>query len=136
MGRNCHEKFKVLGVETRVKIVELLKEKGELGSTDISEKLGITPAAVSQHLKVLKQAGLVTCRRDGYFIPYSLNEEALEQYQKEFTEVCSCVCSGEKKKQENKVKDEMDELLKLKKELSDELENITKKIETLEKNIT
>ena len=53
------EIFKVLSVETRVKIVDLLKANGALGVKDISEKLGITPPAVSQHLKILKQAGLV-----------------------------------------------------------------------------
>ena len=72
------EKFNILGVETRVKIIELLKKRGALGAKGIAEEFDITPAAVSQHLKILKQAGLVSCERKGYHIPYSINEEALE----------------------------------------------------------
>ena len=53
------EIFKVLSVETRVKIIELLKAQGPLGAKDIGATIGITTAAVSQHLKILKQAGLV-----------------------------------------------------------------------------
>ena len=46
------EMFKVLGVETRVRIIELLKSKGPLGANNIAERIGVTPAAVSQHLKI------------------------------------------------------------------------------------
>ena len=49
------EIFKVLSVETRVKIIELLKDKGPLGVKDLSSNLGVTPPAISQHLKILKQ---------------------------------------------------------------------------------
>ena len=49
------EMFKVLAVETRVKIIDLLKTEGPLGAKKISELLGITPAAVSQHLRILRQ---------------------------------------------------------------------------------
>ena len=41
------EMFKALAVETRVKIIELLKSEGPLGAKKISELLGVTPAAVS-----------------------------------------------------------------------------------------
>ncbi|MEE8480050.1 MAG: metalloregulator ArsR/SmtB family transcription factor, partial [Desulfobacterales bacterium] len=65
------EIFKVLSVETRVKIIELLKAQGPLGAKDIAATIGITTAAVSQHLKILKQAGLVRSERKGYWIPYT-----------------------------------------------------------------
>jgi DNA-binding transcriptional ArsR family regulator len=68
--------FKVLGVETRVKIIGLLRSRGPLGAKGIAELLGITPAAVSQHLKILRQAGLVRNERKGYWIPYSIDEGA------------------------------------------------------------
>ena len=88
------EVFKVLGVETRIKIVELLKTRGPLGVNALAEALGISPAAVSQHLKVLRHAGLVTSQRKGYWIPYSLNEETLELCRCMLNEVCSCGCHG------------------------------------------
>ena len=92
MSLEPSEVFKVLGVETRVKIVELLKTRGPLGVNALAESLGISPAAVSQHLKVLRHAGLVTPERKGYWIPYSLNEEALESCRCLVNEVCSCGC--------------------------------------------
>ena len=83
------EIFKVLSVETRVKIIELLKDNGALGVKEISNRLGITLPAVSQHLKILKQAGLVRSERQGYWIPYSINEDAMEGCREILNEVCS-----------------------------------------------
>ena len=88
------EMFKVLGVETRVKIIELLKSKGPLGTKSIAESIGITPAAISQHLKTLRQVGLVKNERKGYWIPYSIDEEALENCRQVLSEVCTCGCGG------------------------------------------
>ena len=59
------EIFKILSVETRIRIIELLKSKGPIGVKDIAKEIGITPAAVSQHLKLLRQAGLVKNERRG-----------------------------------------------------------------------
>ena len=70
---NSSEIFKALSVESRIRIIELLKSKGSLGVKNIAEVIGITPAAVSQHLKVLKHAGLVRSTRKGYWIPYSID---------------------------------------------------------------
>ena len=84
------EIFKALGVATRLKILELLKAKGSIGAKEIAGKLGITVAAASQHLKILKHIGLVTSRREGYFIPYSLDESALEHCSMMMNSICSC----------------------------------------------
>jgi DNA-binding transcriptional ArsR family regulator len=88
------EKFKVLGVESRIRIIELLKEKGALCVNEISDVLGITASAVSQHLKVLKYAGLVRNERRGYWIHYEVDPVALEQCNQMLSEVCMCDCQG------------------------------------------
>ncbi|MDP2044924.1 MAG: metalloregulator ArsR/SmtB family transcription factor, partial [Deltaproteobacteria bacterium] len=88
------EMFKVLAVETRVKILELLKTQGPLGAKEIARQSGISPAAASQHLKILKQAGLVRSERQGYWIPYAVNPETLEKYRRLLSEVCTCGCQG------------------------------------------
>ncbi len=88
------EMFKVLSVETRVKIIDLLKSKGPLGAKNIAKIVEITPAAVSQHLKLLRQAGLVRSERKGYWIPYSIDEKALENCRQLLNEVCTCGCRG------------------------------------------
>lgn len=127
------EVFKILSVETRVKIVSLLKSRGSMGAKEISEVIGISTAAVSQHLKVLKQADLVTSQRQGYYIPYTLNEKALENCKEIVAEVCTCPC-----KTTGKILDFMPhrtELMQLKakeSQLEKELATTRAKIEILE----
>ena len=89
MNARAAELFKALGVETRLKILEIMKQKGSIGAKEIAGELGITVAAASQHLKILKHIGLVTSKREGYWIPYSLDEEALEHCSM-MNSVCSC----------------------------------------------
>ena len=123
------EMFKVLGVETRVRIVELLKSKGPLGAKNIAAELGITPAAVSQHLKVLKQAGLVSNERKGYWIPYSIDEEAMENCCGMLVKVCTCGCKGaggHRKQEPGRVT--LAALRKHEQELKSELGKVQKKI--------
>lgn len=88
------ELFRVLGVESRIKILEFLKQNGPTGVKEISEYLGITPSAVSQHLKILKHAGLVRNQRKGYWIPYEVAADALEECRELLFRVCSCGCKG------------------------------------------
>jgi DNA-binding transcriptional ArsR family regulator len=87
--------FKALSVETRLKIIELLKWHGPLGVTAIAEHLDVTPSAVSQHLRVLRQAGLVDRERKGYSVPYSVDEEGLGSCCGMLIDVCTCDCGGD-----------------------------------------
>jgi DNA-binding transcriptional ArsR family regulator len=73
---------KVLGVNTRVKMIRLLGEKS-LCVCALSRKLGITPGAVSQHLRILKSVGLVVPEKKGYFVHYSLDQQALQNWKSE-----------------------------------------------------
>lgn len=88
------ELFKVLSVTSRIRIIELLREKGPLGVRKMAETLGITPSAVSQHLKVLRYAGLVRNERKGYMLPYEIDHAAMAQCKEVITEVCNCGCKG------------------------------------------
>ena len=116
------EIFKVLSVDTRVKIIELLKAQGPLGSKDISAVIGITTAAVSQHLKILKQAGLVRSERKGYWIPYSIDEKAMENCRQILTEVCTCGCKGTGKfRESDSERSNLESLKKYEEELRNEL---------------
>ena len=123
------EMFKALGVERRVRIVELLKSKGPLGVKNIAEVLGVTPAAVSQHLKVLRHAGLVRNERRGYWIPYWIDEEALENCRCILNELCTCGCKGKggfKKEQPSGAS--LVSLMKYEKELQKKLEDVRERI--------
>ena len=48
--------------------------------TRVKVKLGVTQSAVSQHLRILRQAGLVRGERHGSFVHYSLDDEGLGEY--------------------------------------------------------
>src|SRR3990167_1813349 len=123
------EMFKVLAVETRVKIIDLLKSRGPLGANNIAELVGITPAAVSQHLKILRQSGLVRSERKGYWIPYSIDEEALENCRQILNEVCTCGCSETGKFKEKELSNaNLESLVKYKKELEKELQDVKQRI--------
>lgn len=71
---------KALGDESRRKIVELLKD-GELPASTIFEQFNYAAPTISRHLSVLKEAGVVSTRRNGVFIYYSLDKEALQVIQ-------------------------------------------------------
>jgi DNA-binding transcriptional ArsR family regulator len=116
------EMFKVLGVDTRVRIIELLKSRGPLGAKNIAELVGITPAAVSQHLKILRQSGLVRSERKGYWIPYSIDEQAMEDCRQVLNEVCTCGCQGTGKFREKELgASSLESLKKYEEELRNEL---------------
>ncbi len=126
------EIFKVLSVETRVKIIDMLKGQGPLGAKEIAATIGVTTAAVSQHLKILRQAGLVRSERKGFWIPYSIDEKAMENCRQILNEVCTCGCRGTGKFRE--VESEMSDLELLKKyekELNNELNTVRQRLKEL-----
>ncbi len=63
---------------TRRDILNLLK-KGSLSAGEIAQNFDISAAAISRHLSVLKDAQLITDRREGKFIFYELNASILEE---------------------------------------------------------
>jgi DNA-binding transcriptional ArsR family regulator len=63
---------------TRRKILELLKKK-DLAAGELAKNFSITLPSLSHHLGVLKQANLVTNRRQGQEIIYSLNLSVFEE---------------------------------------------------------
>lgn len=93
--KEAAELFKVLSVDKRIEIIERLKEN-PLSVNVLAEALGITQSAVSQHLRVLKAAGLVSDERQGYWIYYSLNKDALEICRQRLNRICTCGCLNHK----------------------------------------
>jgi len=120
-------------VETRVRIIDLLKSKGPLGAKNISELIGITPAAVSQHLKILRQAGLVRSERKGYWIPYAIDEEAMENCRQILNDICTCGCGGTGRFREKELNDSsLESLKRYEKELRNELRIVRERVNEIE----
>jgi DNA-binding transcriptional ArsR family regulator len=72
---------RALSVDNRVGIVRLLAERS-LCVGALANQLGVSAAAVSQHLRVLRDAGLVEADRRGYFTHYRLAPDAGERTQR------------------------------------------------------
>lgn len=72
--------FKVLSVETRVRMMLLLQEKS-LCVNALAHFLGISPAAVSQHLKTMRESGIVIPEKRGYFVHYRIDEIKLRHWE-------------------------------------------------------
>ncbi len=66
------------GNEARLKILYLLEEEKELCPCDLSDILGMSVPAVSQHLRKLKDGNIVETRKEGQTIYYSLTKENLK----------------------------------------------------------
>ena len=95
--KEAAELFKILSVDKRIEIIEFLKKEA-MSVNSLAEALGVTQSAVSQHLRVLKAAGLVRNERQGYWVFYSLDRDVLEQCRQRLNRICTCGCSGSKGK--------------------------------------
>ncbi len=73
--------FVALADPTRRNILELLASRGELSATAIYERFPVSPQAVSQHLKVLREAHLVEMEKRAQKRVYRLNPQTLSQFE-------------------------------------------------------
>lgn len=71
-------RFQAVAEETRLGIVRLLAD-GERCVCELQDAMGAAQSRLSFHLKKLKEAGVVSDRRDGRWVYYSLVPEALEE---------------------------------------------------------
>lgn len=71
--------LRAINHELRQNIIKLLSENETMVVTDIYVKLRIEQSVASQHLAILRKAGVVETKREGKFINYSLNEDRLKE---------------------------------------------------------
>ncbi len=69
--------FTALAEPTRRQILEMLAAKGKLSASDITEQFRVSAPAISQHLKVLKEADLVSMEKRAQQRIYSINPKPL-----------------------------------------------------------
>lgn len=94
MNRSQIEKIsRALADETRLRIFESISRRGHVNCGEIVTLRGVTPATVSHHLKILSEAGLIHCRRQGQFV-YS---EAVPETVEKFTRALAEMARGRKK---------------------------------------
>ncbi len=73
------ELCKTLANPKRLEILEILKEHPEISVNELSDLLEIPKANTSQHLAVLRQAGVVDTRKDGINVYYSLRSTKISE---------------------------------------------------------
>jgi len=80
--------LKAIADDTRLKIVKLLlKHNYCVGA--LARRLELTEAAISQHLKVLREAGLLIGEKRGYFMHYDVDRDQLRVLAAEFKELAA-----------------------------------------------
>ncbi|NLY71490.1 MAG: winged helix-turn-helix transcriptional regulator [Clostridiales bacterium] len=80
--------LKAISEENRMKILNLLL-KHNYCVRALSTELNISEAAVSQHIKVLKEAGLLKGEKKGHYMHYDVNREVLNELAKQIEEMAS-----------------------------------------------
>jgi DNA-binding transcriptional ArsR family regulator len=78
--------FKALSSESRLRILRLLKEHPQCVNA-IATRLDMTQPAVSQHLRLLREAGLARAEKRGNWMHYRIDHEALERHGKVMAEI-------------------------------------------------
>jgi ArsR family transcriptional regulator, arsenate/arsenite/antimonite-responsive transcriptional repressor len=81
MNRSDIEKIsKALADKTRLRIFEAISAAEQMTCGEIVSMRGVTPATVSHHLKILSEAGLISCRREGHFVYSSAVPQTITAY--------------------------------------------------------
>jgi DNA-binding transcriptional ArsR family regulator len=74
--------LRAINHKLRQRIIDLLEENEKMTVTDIYIKLRLEQSVASQHLAILRRAGVVATERQGKFIFYSLDKDRLGQISK------------------------------------------------------
>jgi len=69
--------FSAIAQPTRRSILEMLATRGQLSATDISDRFRVSPPAISQHLKILRDARLVRMQKRAQKRMYEINPQAV-----------------------------------------------------------
>ncbi|WP_115994648.1 ArsR/SmtB family transcription factor [Cohnella lupini] len=86
------DKFTAIADPTRRSIIEMLADQGQLTASEIYDHFQISPQAISQHLKVLREANFVLVEKRAQQRLYSMNPDAMvevEQWARQYREIWS-----------------------------------------------
>lgn len=70
--------FSALAESRRRDIIEMLAMNGQLSASEISKKFNVTPSAISQHLKILREAEIIKMEKRAQQRIYKINPSAIE----------------------------------------------------------
>jgi ArsR family transcriptional regulator len=88
MDRSEIEKIsKALADKTRLRIFEEISASKRMNCGEIVSMRDVTPATVSHHLKILSEAGLIECRREGQFVHSQAVPETIAAYARALSKI-------------------------------------------------
>jgi ArsR family transcriptional regulator, arsenate/arsenite/antimonite-responsive transcriptional repressor len=91
MDRSDVEKIsKALADATRLWIFEAISATNHVSCGELVSMRGVTPATVSHHLKILSEAGLIACRREGQFVYSHAVPETIAAYTQALVKMGHC----------------------------------------------
>jgi DNA-binding transcriptional ArsR family regulator len=95
ISSELEELFKALGNVNRLLLVYSLAsgEVERISVTEMSKIMGLTQPAASQHLKVLKTAKILIAQKEGNYIYYTFNKQALQKHKKTVDFLFNCALS-------------------------------------------
>lgn len=85
--RKMTKLLSIAGSDVRLKILYLLKLENELCPCDLADILKMSVPAISQHIRKIKDAGIINSRRDGQTLYYSLNKDETEIFNSIFKSI-------------------------------------------------
>jgi ArsR family transcriptional regulator, arsenate/arsenite/antimonite-responsive transcriptional repressor len=91
--------LKALGDPHRQNILRLLARQ-EMGACEIIQAIGLAQPTIAHHLRILKQAGLISSQKEGKFVFYTLNKDGLKGFLDQvncFLEEISCFSCAQPK---------------------------------------
>jgi DNA-binding transcriptional ArsR family regulator len=88
--KTMSEVFKALSDPTRLKILLLLLSFKKLCVNSIADKIGLTQPAISQQLKILRNAKVIDAQKVGLYVHYSINNETIGEYIGIFNNLYRC----------------------------------------------
>ena len=78
---------KALADKTRLRIFEAVSASNRMNCSDIVSLQGVTPATVSHHMKILSEAGLIACHREGQFVYSEAVPKTIAAYTRALTKL-------------------------------------------------
>jgi DNA-binding transcriptional ArsR family regulator len=79
--------FSVLAEPRRRRVVEILARRGKLSASQICDEFDVTPQAISQHLRVLREANVIRMEKQAQRRLYTFNPKSMNQIQGWATEM-------------------------------------------------
>jgi ArsR family transcriptional regulator, arsenate/arsenite/antimonite-responsive transcriptional repressor len=92
---------KALSDQTRLRIFEAISATDHMNCGEIVSMRGVTPATVSHHLKILSEAGLIACRRDGQFVYSRAVPGTIAAYARALAKIARGKTRGKKRARRN-----------------------------------